>query len=247
MTRTHGARTRIQRDGSERARRLRQEVSTAIRTARRDAGLSLRGLAKAAGVSASTLAALERDAHDPSIEVLARLGSALGMELGVRLYPGTGPLVRDHIQAAMVEALITVLAAHWQPTPEVSVQRPVRGVIDLVLEAPEPPLIAVEGQSQIRRLEQQVRWSHVKAEALSTARGKPVERLLLIRSSKANRAVASEYSATLRAAYPARTAEAYAALVGTKPWPGDAIVWCEVHEGAASILPSPPRSVLLGR
>lgn len=247
MTRIHPARTRIERQGSERARQLRADVSSAVRSARQDAGLSLGRLARAAGVSASTLAALERERHDPSTEVLARLGAALGMELSVRLYPGTGPIIRDHLQAAMIEALIGLLDDRWRPLPEVLVRQPVRGVIDLVLDSATPPLVAIEAHSQLRRLEQQVRWSRTKADALATARSEPVGRLLLLRSTAQTRAIASEYEATLSAAYPARTADAYDALVGDRAWPGDAIVWCQVEGGTARILPGPPRNVGVGR
>jgi hypothetical protein len=81
------------------------------------------------------------------------------MDLGVRLYPGTGPLIRDHLQAAMIEALLQILHPRWRPSPEVWVTRPVQGVIDLVLEAEvdddaTAPLIATEAQSELRRLEQ---------------------------------------------------------------------------------------------
>ena len=173
MPGTRRAHTRIERLGSRRARDLRQHLSADVRRAREDAGLSQRAVARAAGVSSATLSALELGRHDPSTEVLARVGAALGLDLSVRFYSGTGPLVRDHLQAAMIEALLGTLHERWRPSPEVWVTRPVRGVIDLVLEPTnsDEPLLAVEAQSELRRLEQQLRWSGVKADALAQARG----------------------------------------------------------------------------
>jgi transcriptional regulator with XRE-family HTH domain len=160
MPRIGIARTALQRRGSDHARRLRALIADDVRAARQDAGLSLRRVARPAEISHATLLGVERGTHDPSTEVLARVAAALGMDLAVRLYPGTGPLVRDHLQAAMIEALLGILHPRWRPTPEVWVTRPMKGVIDLVLEATDAsdaPRIAVEAQSELRRMEQQVR------------------------------------------------------------------------------------------
>src|SRR5687767_4482596 len=107
----------------------------------------------------------------------------------------------------MIGALLRWLHAIWRPTPEVGVPRPGGGVIDGVLEAPEPPIVACEAQSDLRRLEQQVRWSRAKADALGQARRAEVSRLLLLRNTARTRAVAYEYETVLATAYPARAAD----------------------------------------
>ena len=130
-----------------------------------------------------------------------------------------------------------------------------RGVIDLVLDAIDEPRVACEAHSELRRLEQQVRWSHAKADALTNSDGwpaeattpKPVGRLLLLRSTGRTRAVVALYSPLVAAAYPARTADAYAALTGSTPWRGDALLWCRVQDGRATILDRPPRGISVGR
>lgn len=235
--------------GSHRARTLRHRVATDLRQARQDAGLSQRAVARAAGVSNATLSALERGLHDPTTEVLARVGAALGMDLSVRLYPGTGPLLRDRHQAAMVEALLVILHERWRPSPEVWVTRPVKGVIDLVLEpaGSSEPLVALEAQSELRRLEQQIRWAHAKAEALAETRTRSVAPLLLLRNTRATRAVVAEHATTVRAAYPARAADAFAAITSTAPCPGPAILWADVATDRARIRANPPRGITVGR
>ena len=199
------------------------------------------------GLSKSHIHDIENARVEASHEVLARLAIALGGSLAVRIYPGTGPIVRDHIQAAMVGALLDALHPSWRPTPEVGVHRPVRGVIDLVLERADPPIVACEAHSDLRRLEQQVRWARAKSDALAEARGVTVSRLLLLRSTARTRSVAAEFGSFLSAAYPARHEDAMSALRNGDPWPGDTIVWCRVERGRATILDRPPRGVRLGR
>ena len=138
---------------------------------------------------------LEQGDHTPDIDVLARVAAVLGCQLDVRLRPGAGPLVRDHLQLAMLQALLTVLHPRWKVSLEVAVHRPVRGVIDLVLDdRDQGTVIAAEAQSDIRRAEQQVRWANLKADALAEARTlgeatPTVSRLLLLRSTQHTRAV----------------------------------------------------------
>jgi transcriptional regulator with XRE-family HTH domain len=160
----------VERRGNRRALDIRRQLAEEIRRTREDAGLSQRQLAGLAGVASSTLHAIELDRHDPCLDTLCRVAAALGMDLGVRLFAGTGPLIRDHSQTAMIAALLQEAHGGWIPDPEVWVHRPVRGVIDLVLRKAEPPLVACEAQSDLRRLEQQVRWFRSKAAALAEER-----------------------------------------------------------------------------
>ncbi len=191
--------------------------------------------------------------------MMTRISIALGADLGVRLYPNTGPPIRDANQAPMLEALLRMVHRRWRRFVEVPVQRLSRGVIDLVLTEPdEPAVVAFEVESQIKRLEQQIRWGRTKAEGLATcdlaARLWPadaptaVSTGLLLRSTRANRDLAVDFAEILRAAYPARSSDAVASL--TRPgmrWPGSAIIWATVTNGVATILDRPPRGVSVGR
>jgi hypothetical protein len=111
-----------------------------------------------------------------------------------------------------------------------------------------------EAQSELRRLEQQVRWSRAKADALvdgpadaDRPPNRRVGRLLLLRSTARNRTIVAQYTDLMSAAYPAMAADAYAALTGEAPWQGDALVWCRVDGGQATILEHPPRGISVGR
>jgi len=220
-----------------------------LRRLRIDAGGSLTALADAVGVDPSHLARIEKGTSQPSLDLLERIAVALGADLGIRFFAGTGPRIHDRYQAPMLEAFIKVLHPRWTRELEVAVGRG-RGVVDAVLaDRITPAVVAVESQSEIRRFEQQVRWAADKADALADRyEGRPVSQLLLLRSTTATRALAREYPESFRAAYPARTVDVVEALTGgARAWPGAGIVWVRLEGGEATLLMGPPRGVAVGR
>ncbi|CAN5481909.1 hypothetical protein BH24CHL9_BH24CHL9_08710 [soil metagenome] len=254
MTRPHQPRTRHELHAADVLRKTRRTLAADIRTAREDAGLSVRRLATTAGVSPTTVRALEADIAEPTLQVVTRLSAALGMSMSVRLYPGSGPLVRDHLQLAMIGALLRILHPRWRARPEVPVYRPVRGVIDLVLDDVEArEVVACEAHSELRRLEQQVRWSKANAEAFAAAgdqglaQARTAGRLLLLRSTERTRAAVAQFAEVVAAAYPARAPDVWSALTGDEPWPGDAVLWCRASGSQAEILRFPPRGIRVGK
>lgn len=242
----------------ETARRLRtQSIRTGdeVRRLRLDAGVSLREMSAVTGIHPSHLARIETAEVRPTIEALTKIGVALGADVSIRYFVGTGPRLHDRFQAPMIEALLRMLDDRWVPTPEVPVVHPARGVIDLVLDdLASPTTIASESQSEITRLEQHIRWSAEKADGLASrlaAEGKgdrEVSRLQLIRSTEATREIARRFEATLTATYPARAADVFAALTTpTASWPGPGVLWIRLEGGNATVLAHPPRGVALGR
>ena len=175
----------------------------------------------------------------------------------MRLYPNTGPRIRDRHQAAIIEALLAIAHRRWTPMDEVKVTKPARGWIDLALhDQARNELVATEVESALQRLEQLLRWHQDKVGSLASsdlwrfaaANGEPaVSRLLVIRSTATNREIVREHERLLAAAYPARAAEARAALTGDRAWPGHAILWADVRGGRARILEGTPRTFDLGR
>lgn len=249
--------TTIRRSTTFALRRLYRQMGEDIRRMRLDAGLPLARVAAATGHDTSFLARIESgDAH-PSLAVLISIGVALGADLSLRYFAGAGPRIHDRFQAPMVEALLRELDPRWRPEVEVPIVRPARGVIDLVLaDTTSPTTIATEVQSDLRRLEQQIRWGHEKAGGLemqlaaAVGDGPPrhVSQLLVLRSTASTRALAREFEATLTAAYPARCVDIVAALTTPDaPWPGTGIVWINLHGTKATLMRRPPLGVSLGR
>ena len=224
----------VDRAAARSAARARATLREDLDRLRLDAGWSIAALARAAGVDSAFAHRLFAATANPSLETYARLATALGADLSTRAYPNTGPKIRDHTQAPMLELLVATRHPRWDAFAEVGVRRPSRGWIDAVLHEPRERLaVAAELQGQLRRLEQLIRWQTMKAESLPSWDGWPhlgepeptVSHLLVVRRTKATRAVATEFARQLRVAYPAHPDDALEALTGTNSWPGPALVW----------------------
>lgn len=215
-----------------------------------DAGVSQRALATASGVPQAHISRTLRHETLPTVETYARLAAALGGDLRARIYPNAGPALRDRHQARILEALLERLHPRWARHTEVAVTRPARGWVDLVLhEARERIVVAVEIESDIRRIEQQVRWAHEKAGSLpswtrwSELVGGPeggapeVSELLVVRRTRTTRAIARDFSMQLAAAYPAHPDDAVAALTGLTRWPGPALAWVTIDARGVRFIP----------
>ena len=183
---------------------------------------------------------------NPSLETYAKLGVPLGADLSARLYPNTGPTIRDRHQAPIAEALLAQRHPRWQAATEVGVRQPARGWIDVVLHDPrEGVIVAVEVESDIRRIEQQLRWAKMKMESLPSSSAWPehkdpprISQLLIVRRTRATRRTALEFAAQLALAYPAHPEDALAALRGTKPWPGAAMIWADSNRERVRFVPT---------
>lgn len=252
-----GSRTKLQQTADRRSRERRRAIGVELRTAREDQGIAQRRLAEEAGIDPAHLARIEAGTVRASLEALERVAAGLGGDLGVRYFPNAGSRLRDGVQAAIVEALVARRHAVWASFAEVPVHRPARGVIDVVLARRDQPLvIAVEVHSQVRRLEQLLRWTSLKRESLPSAdlwqhvaagTSPTISSSLILRSTAATRSVARDHAATLRSAFPAASAEALSALLHGAPWPGPALIWADVAGGRATLRPHPPRGVDVGR
>lgn len=219
------------------ATRIHRGVGEDVRRLREDAAVTRQQLAEAAGVNPGFLRRIEEGNARASIDTYAKISIALGSDLAARLYPNTGPAIRDRHQARILEALIGQLHPRWRAYPEVAVRRPSRGWIDAVLhEVTARTVVATEIQSDLRRLEQLLRWFPEKVASLPSWEGwarlgavTTTSQLLIVRSTRATRTIGREFERQLAAAYPAHPADAIAALTGTATWPGNALIWAEIE------------------
>jgi hypothetical protein len=233
-------RTRQQLEAERVARVIRQRLVEDLDRLRVDAGVSRAALSVAAGVPASFLSRVFAGTARPSVETYAKLTTALGADLNARIYPNTGPAIRDRHQARMLEGVLGSVHPGWQRFTEVGVRRPARGWIDLVLhDQPRRLVVACELESTLNRIEQLVRWSAEKADALPSSNLWPtlsdqsvISRLLVVRWTRATRIAARDAARQLRVAFPAHPDEALASLFRMELWPGPALVWAKDVQGS---------------
>jgi transcriptional regulator with XRE-family HTH domain len=240
--------TKIESDARKRLAAIRRQMADDIARMREDTGASQRQVAAACGISQGYLSRIEDHKAEPEMEVYARIAAALGADLACRLYPNTGSSIRDRHQSAIAVALLRLAHARWGPWPEVGVRRPARGSIDIVFHDPVERLaVATEIESELRRLEQLLRWSQDKASSLPSSSVWPyrdgesasISRLLVVRATRHNREVVRESGPLIAASYPASPEAALAALSGTGPWPGDAILWAHARPEGYPIAAAP--------
>jgi transcriptional regulator with XRE-family HTH domain len=247
------AETRLQRAVRVRQTTFRASLVAELTRVIEIEGISLRALGRATGVDPSQLARFLRGQGGLSHASLVAVATGLGYDVSLRLFETVGPRVIDHVQARMIEALLAMLHPRWIAQLEVAVYRPVRGVIDLLLQDRETwDLVTGEGHSALRSAERQLRWAAQKADALDSARGWPwappdaapaVSRLLLLRSSAAHHDLVATLPETFANAYPAPAEAAFDALRLGRPWPAAAILWVDVAGAGTRVLGSTPRAV----
>jgi transcriptional regulator with XRE-family HTH domain len=238
----------MQREVKARLDKLARRVGEDLARARADSGATMTAVADIAGVHRAQIGRIERAEQHPSLETLVACATALGAEVSIRIYTGTGPRLTDRHQARMVECVLRELHPTWRARLEVPVPWPIRGVADAVFARHDAALrVIAEFQSTLPRIEQQLRWLAEKADAIGQTDGGAVSRLLVLRSTEATREIARRFESTLRTAYPARTRDAVDSLRSGAPWPGDALIWMRIDGGTVSMLDGPPRGVAVGR
>lgn len=234
---------------------IKESIGQEFRRLREDAALTQAAVARAVGISPSHLSGIEQGSSEASTAVLVGIADVLGADLSVKAYPNTGPRIRDRLQSQIVEHLLRVVRPRWRTFVEVPVTRPARGYIDVVLaDQPDPLFVATEVSSELRRLEQHLRWAQDKASSLPSAAlwssapsGAEVSRLLVLRSTRNTRDLAQRFPQTFEALYPARTRDVFAAVCGDDSWPGAGVLWARVEGDVVTLLDRPPRGVSLGR
>jgi transcriptional regulator with XRE-family HTH domain len=235
--------TKLQAAADRHTQELRRGLVEQLSRLRIDAGMPVTQLAAAAGLSERYVGRILAGTERPTLEVYCRLAATLGADLGARIYSNTGPAIHDRHQAPILECLLRERHPRWQPFQEIAVRRPSRGWIDVGFHEPRQHIfVATEIQGALPRLEQLVRWSAAKADALPSWDGWPrlgdqpaISRLLVVRRTRATRQVAAEFAGQLRIAYPAHPDDAIASLTATGEWPGPAMVWAVVERGRARL------------
>jgi transcriptional regulator with XRE-family HTH domain len=210
---------------ARRAQRMRAELGEELRDARVAAGLSQERLASVISISPSEVGRIERgEAPWASIDVLARHGSAVGLDVRIRAYPGGSPL-RDGAHVALLGAFRSLLHRRLIFRTEV----PLPGSGDLrawdgvVVGAGDP--IGVEAEMRIRD------WQRLERRLALKQRDAAVTRIvLLVADTRTNRVALAAVGAGLAASFPVPAQAMLAALREGRDPGGSSIVVLRVPQ-----------------
>ena len=183
--------------------RLREMAGTEFREARIGLGLSQAAVANASGLSRTQVSRIERAVlATVTLEQLCRIASVLGLEAGLRFYPGGQPL-RDQAQVNLIERFRPHVGTPLRCRTEVPV--PIEGdrrAWDVCVVG-GPDTIGVEAETRIRD------WQAVQRRITLKARDSGIDKvILLVADTHANRTALRAAGSTLHEMFPvpARTA-----------------------------------------
>lgn len=182
--------------GRQRGTRLRAEVGRAFRLARRSAGLSQASVGRLVGASQSSISRIERATRGADVVLLAMIGSVIGLDLAVNVYPGGSP-VRDAGHTRLMRRLQLLLPDHfgWQTEQVLPIPGDQRS-IDAVIVRP-PLQTGFELETRLMDTQDLVRRALRKQRDANLACT-----VLVFADTAANRRAVAAAEATLRPAFP---------------------------------------------
>lgn len=216
----------------EAERALRQQstrLADELRSFRLRTGVSQAAVAAAAGVSRSVVSRLEEGNPEVALRTRFRVAAVLGADLRLAAYEGAPALIRDTVQARIIERLLRERDPRRQATVEAAVPGPGRRSIDLRLDSPGV-CVLLEVESRVASLEGIVRELHAKRQALLESSELPTDRriycVLVLPVTRHHRALVRDHPETIRSAFPASSTTLLRALRDASvPWPDDGILW----------------------
>jgi DNA-binding XRE family transcriptional regulator len=207
---------------------LRVTFARLCRESRVDLDITQRELAIAVGVSRPHIAAIESGRANPPIELVTRIGQALGLEIGLTWRPPI--ILGDHLAQDVVHARCSgysdrrLRSAGWLTKREVEiVHGRSHGWVDLLAYEPRTrTFLIVEiktALTDIGALERQIGWYEREARALARRFGwRPLRIMtwvLALASGEVDAAIAT-HREVLRQAFPVRAVAMRATLAGTR-------------------------------
>lgn len=182
--------------GRQRGLRMRAEVGRAYRLARHSAGITQASVARLVGTSQATISRIERATGQADMTLLAMIGTVIGLDLVVSVYPGGTPM-RDAGHIKLTHRLQRLLPTEFVWRTEQFM--PIRGdqrSIDAVIVS--PPLGAgFEIESRLVDAQALARRTLLKQRDANLAC-----MILVFADTTANRRTVASSDATLRPAFP---------------------------------------------
>ena len=211
-------------EGDRQLRRTATRFGEESRLIRLRTGVSQAAVARAIGVDRATICRME--AGDPTVadRIRARAAAVLGADFRLGLYPDAAPLIHDAAHARLVEALLRLRHPSWRAKVEAPVPGTGRRSTDLRLDRGDATIL-FEVETHVHALEAIIREGEDKRSAVAAAvaadrsaanaavaAGRRVHVILVLPPTRHHRTVAAAHPGTIKAAFPASTADIRRAL-----------------------------------
>jgi len=234
-TRPSTSRTGIH-EGDRQLRRAATRFGEELGLIRVRTGVSQAAVARAIGVDRATICRMEAGAVTVSDRIRARAAAVLGADFRLGIYPDAAPLIHDAAHARLVEALLRLRHPSWRTSVEAPVPGPGRRSTDLRLDRGRETVL-IEVETRVHALEAIIREGEEKRFAVA-AEAEPdrlVQVVLVLPPTRHHRILVNSHPETIKAAFPASTAEIRRALASADaPWPGHGILWLGAGVGLAT-------------
>jgi transcriptional regulator with XRE-family HTH domain len=206
------------RRGANRAQYLLVRIGQDLRTARVTTGVSTRHVGRLVGISHTHVLRIEAgDAPHVDIDLLARMASVLGHELGISVHPVGAP-VRDRAHLALLARFAKRLARsiRWRTEVPVPIPGDLRSADGLAIGTDFDAVVEAETRlGDVQAVESRL---HAKQRDLGAKRA-----ILLVADTRHNREVVRQVPG-LRALFPISARACLAALAAGRDPGGDSLV-----------------------
>lgn len=214
---------RARRLGEHRAARQADGVAGEVKAARAHRGDTRKVVGARAGVSADSVRRVEIGDPHVQLNTLCGVGEAVGLDVVVRVYPRSGPSLRDAGQLTVAQILRSVAHRTWHF--EVEVSAGVHGeAIDVCMFGPTE-ILAIEIDRLLLDFQDQYRRNSIKREHVAQHHRRPVRLVMVVQDTDRNRHAVQAHRAFIQSVLPAGSREVLASLRSGKPLMRDGILW----------------------
>jgi transcriptional regulator with XRE-family HTH domain len=219
-----GSRLRTIIASDRRLRLAAQRLGADLRTVRIGLGWSQATVARRAGVSQPTVSRLEAGDPRPSVVIVSHVAMALGLDLPLRAYPGSGIRLRDSGQLALAETVRRRAHSAWRIALEAPTSDDGKQAADLVLFG-RGHAIHIELESRLVVVQAQLRSAGLKRDSLQQRHDIPVGLVIGLGDTHHNRGAVHAHRRLLGAALPATPREVWHAIETGMRIERDGLLW----------------------
>ena len=167
---------------------------------------------------------MEAGNHRLPVLFVARILSSVGLEIGLKAWPGSGVGLRDSGQLALAGRLRDVAHPSFRVGIEVPTSDDGKQAADMVFIGPDVA-IHLELEAGLSDFQAQLRAGHLKRDALARRYARPVAFVMALSDTQRNRAAVKGHATVIRDALPASSREVMRAIREAVALDRDGLLW----------------------